>query len=467
MASRSRSASAGAPVLAALLSLASLAPGDAAGTQAATGAPPSPRIAYPADRTQSPISPEVAQRLRELARRGPDGRLPVFVKVGDSVSSGGLRGPFLGCLDGASGARADFGGRADLEEAAAYFRSVPAAGSQSPYARESLAVEVGRPAAWAAGGSPTPVERELEAVRPGVAIVMFGSNDVLCYGCGLTDWEMASIYFGNLRRIADQLIERGVIPVLVSAPPRSDDPAHLRRAPLFAAAVRALAQGRLVPFVDYEREMERLPGLGLRDDRVHPSFCRSGIATACRFDDGSCAGRPVLSYGYNVLNLAVLDALSRVKRAVVDRSPPPDPAPQRLEGSGTWAAPIVAAALPFVDVRDARRDGVKAVKNYACRGAPQAPGPEVVYRLVLARTSAVRVAVLDGTSRLDGPARFSVNLLDGSGKPRGCLRAAERSVAATLAAGTYHISIDSLDPAGAGEFAVVVAECATGDEACR
>ena len=466
MASRSPSRRAGLRGAAAALVAVALARAAAA---APAGPEPSvsPRVLYPPDQTQSPMAPEVVERLRELASHAPAGRAPVFIKVGDSVSSGGLKGPFLGCLDPASGARADFGGRGELAAAAEYFGSVPAAGNRSPYARDSLAVEVGRPAAWAASGSPSPVDRELDAVRPGLALVMFGSNDVLCYGCGLPDWEMASIYFGNMRRIADGLLARGVAPLLVSAPPRADDPANLRRAPLFAAAVRALAQGRLVPFVDYEREMEGLPGLGLREDRVHPSFCRSGVATACRFDSASCGGRRFLEYGYNVLNLVALEALSRVKRVVADGAPPLDPAPPRLAGRGTWAEPFVAGALPFVDVRDPRRDGVFAVKSYGCKGARAAPGPEVVYRLKLSRPASVRVSVLDGTSRLDGPALLSVNLLDGSGKPRGCLRSAERSVAATLPAGTYHVAVDSLEARGGGEFAIVVAECAAGDEGCR
>jgi hypothetical protein len=296
---------------------------------------------------------------------------------------------------------------------------------------------------------------------------MFGSNDVLCYGCGLPDWEMASIYFGNMRHIVDVLLSKGVVPIVSSMPPRSDDPANLRRVPLFANATRALAQGRLVPFVDYEREMERLPGLGLGADGVHPNFCPSGVGSACRFDDANCGGRRFLEYGYNVRNLVTLEAFSRVRKVLADGVSALDPSPARMAGRGTWVAPFVVDTLPFTDLRDPRREGVSSVKKYGCRGAAKAPGPEVVYRLVLSRSAAVRIAVLDGTSRLDGPGHFSVNLLDGSGSPRGCLKTAERSVAATLAAGTYHVAVDSLSPSGGGEYALVALECPPRDESCR
>lgn len=402
-----------------------------------------------------------------MVASAPGGRAAVFSKVGDSVSFGGIKGPFLGCFDPASGARPDVGGRAELAKAVDYFRSVPASGSATSFGRDSLAVEVGRNAAWAGEGSPSPVEREVEVARPSVAVVMFGSNDVLCYGCGLADWEMASIYFGNMRRVVDLLLTKGVVPILSSMPPRTDDPANLRRVPLFANAVRALAQGRLVPFVDYEREMERLPGLGLSADGIHPSFCSSGVATACRLDEGSCGGRRFLEYGYNLRNLVTLEALSRVRAVLEGEVPALDPDPARVAGRGTWAAPFLVGSLPFTDLRDPAREGVSAVKSYGCRGSPRAPGPEIVYRLVLSRPTSIRIAVLDGTSRMDGSARHAVYLLDGTGKPKGCLRSAERSVAAALPAGSYHVAVDSLPPAGGGEYALLVLECAPGDQSCR
>jgi len=452
-----------------LLAAAALAPPLAAGEDSpshpskARGEPAPGRPLYGADRTQSPIPADVAERLRRVAAAS-SGRLPVFAKVGDSVSYGGLRGPFLGCFDPASGARVNVGGRAELARAIDFYLSVPA-GSVSSFARDSLAVEVGRNAAWAAGGSPSPVEREVEATRPAAAVVMFGSNDVQCYGCGLPDWEMASIYFGNMRRIADLLLAKGVVPILSSAPPRTDDPANLRRTPIFANAVRALAQGRLLPFLDYEREMERLPALGLGPDGIHPSFCPSGVGSACRLDEGTCGGRRFLEYGYNVRNLVTLEALSRLK-AVLSGERELDPDPPRLSGQGTWAAPFAIPSLPFTDLRDPRREGVSSAKAYGCRGAPKAPGPEVVYRLALSRPTALRIAVLDGTSRMDGPAHLAVYLL-GSASPRACQKAGERSVAATLPAGTYHLAVDSLSPAGGGEYALVVLECAAGDRSCR
>jgi len=406
------------------------------------------------------------ERLRAVWTSHPESRPAVFAKVGDSISSGGARGPFLACFDPGSGAAVDLGGRG-LRAAVDYFGEARLAGGESSFTRDSLATEVSRNAEWAATGSPSPLAREVEALRPGLALVMFGSNDIQCFGCGLSDAEMASIYFGNMRRIADELLARGVVPVLSSMPPRSDGPANLRRVPLFVNAVRALAQGRRVPFVDYDREMERLPGLGLAGDGVHPSSCSQGPRDACRFGEGVCGGRRVLDYGYNVRNLVTLEALDRLKRVLVDGVASLDAAPARMGGSGTWAAPFVADQLPFTDLRDPAREGSASVRKYGCPGAPAAPGPEVVYRLVLARETALRVAVLDGTSGMSGPSRHALYLLDASGRPDRCLQAADRSIGARLPAGTYHLVVDAPSARGVGEFGLVAVECTAGDETCR
>ncbi len=439
--------------------------GPPGGGDRAAAAPPRP--IYTVDRTQSPLPADVVLRLRAVAADHPGNRPSVFMKVGDSISAGGVRGPFLACFDPTSAAVVDLGGRGGLAAAAEYFGAATAAGGESSFARTSLATEVARNAEWAVTGSPSPVAREVEAVHPGLAVVMFGSNDIQCFGCGLSDAEMASIYFGNMRRIVDELLARGVVPVVSSMPPRSDDAANLRRLPLFANAVRALAQGRMVPFVDYEREMARLPGLGLGGDGVHPTSCSPGPRDACRFDDATCGGRKFLDYGYNVRNLVTLEALDRLKRVLVDGVSSLDAAPPRMAGTGTWAAPFVADGLPFTDLRDPAREGSSSVKRYGCPGAPRAPGPEVVYRLVLPRETALQVAVLDGLPGASGSRSHVLYLLDASGRPERCLKAAGRSIATTLAAGTYHLVVDSMARQGGGEFAVVAIECAKGDATCR
>jgi len=463
-------------LLAVVLACTSPAPGSAAGAPGAAparapeAARPSPgggRPIYGGDRTQSPIPRDVADRLRAASARSRSARGAVLMKVGDSVSAGGILGPFLACFDPASRATVNLGGRTELAQAVDYFQSVKATPTESPYGRDSLSVQVGQNAEWAASGSPTPIEREIDAIHPGVAVVMFGSNDIGCYGCGLTDAEMASIYFGHVRKIVDLLLAKGVVPVVSSMPPRSDDPANLRRLPLFANAARAIAQGREVPFVDYQREMMPLPHLGLGGDGVHPSSCQVGPAHACRFDDASCGGRRFLDYGYNVRNLVTLEALSRLKAVLADGIPFLDESPPRMAGKGTWAAPFEADRLPFTDLRDPAREGASAARSHGCKGSALAAGPEVVYRLSLPGPAAVRIAVLDGASSLTGPSAFSVDLLDASGRPGGCLKSSDRSIGAKLPAGTYHVAVDSIAPKGGGEFALVVVECVAGDKSCE
>lgn len=428
--------------------------------------PPGARVLYTGDRTQSPIPEEVAARLRAVAASGTGSRLPVFMKVGDSISSGGARAPFLACFDPSSGATVNLGGRTQLQPVVEYFRSVKATATETPYARDSLATQVARTAGWAVEGCPAcPLQQEAAAVHPGSAVVMFGSNDVQCFGCGLDDAEIASLYFGNLRRIVDTALGDGVVPIVSSMPPIADSAAKANRVPLFVNAARAIAQGRAVPFVDYQREMASLPNAGLSGDGIHPSACG---AETCRFDDAvSSCGARWLQYGYNVRNLVTLEALQRVKQVLADGAVSLDASPVRWAGEGTWAAPFTTGELPFTDLRDTSREGARTVSSYACPGAAAAPGPEVVYRFTLARAAAIRIAVLDGATHLDGPGRFAVSLLDATGKPSGCLRSAERTIAGPLQAGAYHLAVDTVSAGGGGEYALVVVECTAGDPSCK
>jgi hypothetical protein len=211
--------------------------------------------------------------------------------------------------------------------------------------------------------------------------------------------------------------------------------------------------------------MATLPGAGLSGDGIHPSACG---AETCRFDDAvSSCGARWLQYGYNVRNLVTLEALQRVKQVLADGAVSLDASPVRWAGEGSWAVPFTTAQLPFTDLRDTSREGARAVSSYACAGAVAAPGPEVVYRFTLARPAALRIAVLDGTTHLDGAGRFALALLDGSGKPTGCLRSSDRTIAGAFPAGTYHLVVDTAGPAGGGEYALVVVECAAGDPSCQ
>src|SRR5207247_3238123 len=78
--------------------------------------------------------------------------------------------------------------------------------------------------------------------------------------------------------------------------------------------------------------------LGLGGDGLHPS---PGPHPCWFTPDG-------LKYGVNQRNQLVLDALDRVKRALVDGAVA-EAAPPALAGSGSFGDPFLVDALPFVD----------------------------------------------------------------------------------------------------------------------
>jgi hypothetical protein len=278
-------------------------PVDAA--RAGPDAPPAPiegPVRYPPDRTLSPITPALAARLRAVAARGPGQRDDTFIKVGASATASAS---FMHCF---AGEVVELDGRVELAPTIVSFDDAPA----NPFTRESLAAVVGRTAGWALAGDPSPLEAELAAMSPRFAVIMYGTNDI-----GLGD---LFAYADDLLAIADALLARGVLPAFTSIMPRDDDPAADALVPRYNAVVRAVAQARGVPFIDFHRELLPLPDHGLGADDLHPSVYRvGGVARPCVFTaDG-------LRSGYNVRNLITIQTLHRLREILggaKDQDPP-------------------------------------------------------------------------------------------------------------------------------------------------
>ena len=72
--------------------------------------------------------------------------------------------------------------------------------------------------------------------------------------------------------------------------------------------VRAIAQGRQIPLIDFQKELLAIPDPhGLSPDGTHPK-CEN-YNTCCWFDAQSLG-----AYGYNIRNLITLQSLDRMKR---------------------------------------------------------------------------------------------------------------------------------------------------------
>lgn len=356
---------------------------------------------YPFDRTLSPITPEIAARLREIAQSA-DRRDDVFAKVGDSMSQSRA---FLSCF---AWGRVDLGGRAHLRETMDFFGQGNA-GGVDPFQRDSEATQVGWRTMSVLRG---PLNRELRQTRPRFATLMFGTNDMQSG----RPW----IFAQRLWRIVDRLVENGTIPIMSSILPRDDDARRDRQVPLYSMIARAIAEHRGLPFIDYRREMERLPSRGLARDGLHANVrVEDGRSRPCDFTEEG------LRYGHNVRNLLHLKTLDRLRRVVLEGEPAPDPSWPDVGGEGTERSPFRVDRIPYSAIH------------------PVGDDPDV-YRIRLAARSQLHVRAF---VRRGGAARVRLEPVEvsGAGPEADVVEPTEASgragLVAELPAGSYRLIV--------------------------
>lgn len=430
-------------------------PSDANATSpdASPDAPPEASAAdapalYPADQTQSPITPWVAARLTEILARAPASRRDVFMKVGDSIT---VSGSFLHCF---SGSNVALDSHASLQPTLDLYRAATV-GATTPFDRTSLSAEIGRTAWWAMTGAPPPVDQEASATNASVAVVMYGTNDIGWLGddhVGTLKW-----YYDNMFGLVDRLAGSGIIPILSTIPPRDDSASMDTWVPTFNAAIRGMAQGLQIPLVDFHRELMALDGHGLGSDGVHPSTYSGG---ACVLDASG------LAKGYNVRNLITLEALDRVRRAALSGEGALDATAPALQGSGTLAEPFLVQGNPFTDLRDTRQAADDSLDTYSgCGSSADESGPEYAYRLEVTTPVRVRAVVLDR-----GDVDIDIHLLGNPPGEASCIARADTLISADLQPGSYTFVLDTYVSGGvehAGQYLFLLLNCAPGDVACE
>ena len=302
---------------------------------------------YPTERSHSPITLAVAQRLNAIAAIGlNNGRIPNrFIKVGDSitVSPDYFMGRFIhpdhdpDIHHGWDYTR-DLGDYEYLRPSMEHFLLGALPGSTTSFDRASLAAQVGAPASWAIEGNPSPSEQEIEAVSPLFAVIIFGNNDI---GWWPDDHLVLSWIADNLLQIVDECIAEGVVPILTSPPLRVG---YEEKTHTLSHLVRALAQARRIPFISYHRSMMPLDSHGLSGDGVHPNTM--AYNHSCHLTTEG------LQFGYNTRNLMTLHAVDRAMRTAVLGVPALDFEPAGLTGGGSPGAPYQVDDLPFIDTRE-------------------------------------------------------------------------------------------------------------------
>jgi hypothetical protein len=142
-----------------------------------------------------------------------------------------------------------------------------------------------------------PLECEYRVVRPAVALIMLGTNDVI--GTPLSTYEQ------DMRQIIQTSIDSGVIPV-VSTIPDFEDPGYDEIAKRENQIIVRLADEYDIPLWDYWSALQDLPQKGLSDDGVHPSVAAPADFTGYN-----------LQFGMAMRNLTALQALDAIWRGVI------------------------------------------------------------------------------------------------------------------------------------------------------
>ncbi len=254
----------------------------------------------------APYITNLTDRSRQIFLAGLTlGNRPgVFSKVGDSITvSDAFLKPF------GWGARYyNLRDYTALQPVIDYYTPTLAREANS-FANESLAAKVGWPALavlspkaadaeYCAAGE-APVVCEYRWVKPSVALIMIGTNDVTS-----TPVER---FEQRLREVIEISIELGVVPVVSTLPPIHRAGTE-GRVELFNSLIRQLAVEYAIPVWDYWAALQGLPNDGLAPDGVHPSLApRSADFTPEN-----------LQYGMTVRNLTALQALDALWRGVMN-----------------------------------------------------------------------------------------------------------------------------------------------------
>ncbi len=228
-------------------------------------------------------------------------RANVFSKVGDSLTVATyVLYPF-------GWGTYDLGEYSYLYPALAHFSAPIAREGRDSFSNVSLAADNGwtvadvldpaRADAALCRAGESPLACEYRVVRPAVALIMFGSNDVAV----LSGEEFRA----GLDRIVALSIERGVIPVLTTIPPRGG---YEGAVDAFNALITAAARAFDVPLLDFYHTVIGLPNRGLAADGLHLSWPPGDYSAAARFTPEN------LSYGYAMRNLTALQVLDAVWR---------------------------------------------------------------------------------------------------------------------------------------------------------
>lgn len=152
----------------------------------------------------------------------------------------------------------------------------------------------------------------LDRYKPQVVVVMLGTNDA-------SAGRPVEAYTKDMESVVDAMLTRGVVPIVSTIPP------HVHRRELAASyneALRALAERRRLPLIDFEREiLTRRPSdwdgtLMTRGD-VHPTASQGGATPT-----SAPTAQNLRNSGYLLRGWLSVKKIGEVKRTVFDAGDP-------------------------------------------------------------------------------------------------------------------------------------------------
>jgi hypothetical protein len=239
-----------------------------------------------------PIVPTVSDRARAIYQSGlsQGNKEHAFSKIGDCESQAIW---YLADFDHGPGAYA-LGPYEYLQPVIDYFPGSfdrVSAAAKSSFNAASLMNPL-----WAdhAACQPdeSPLACEVRIWQPSLALVMLGTNDS----------PRPANFEGNLRKVLDYLVGRGVLPVLATKADNLEGDGSIN------ATIARLAAEYDIPVWNYWRAMQPLPHHGLLEDGAHLTNGPN------RFDDPKA-----LESGWAIRNLTALQALDAVWRGVTHK----------------------------------------------------------------------------------------------------------------------------------------------------
>jgi hypothetical protein len=252
------------------------------------------------------ITPAIRYAMRALIEKGKKlgNNIRVFSKVGDCQTAlPAFMSPF-------SWGDYNLGQYRGLQQVIDYFKVSPRPDVANSFDAASFAAhngfnasavlqpEFADPSRCTGGERPLVCEYRLN--KPGVAIIMFGTADVVV----MTPKQ----FDGFMRIIVKETMDAGIIPLLSTFP---ENPALAEKSREMNQLVVKLAQQKNLPLMNLADALKPLPNWGLETDGIHLTLPPGGEKAAGVFTPEN------LQFGYTVRNLVVLQALDVVWRQII------------------------------------------------------------------------------------------------------------------------------------------------------